>query len=99
MLRANGGQSQRGREGRQNQGAAQRVTAFGKAGDDGKNGEARHRGNGGDDADPERIEPDRPQPDRKERQMNAGQTEQGPIEETQAAPKAPRSLTRSDGDF
>jgi hypothetical protein len=77
-LRADSGQSQRGRKGRQDQGLAQRMMAFGKAGDDGKNGETCHRGNGGDDADPERIEPDRPQPDRKERQMNAGQADKVP---------------------
>ncbi len=57
-------------------GTAQRVTPFGEAGHERQNCEPGHRGNGGDDADPRRVDPDRLEPHREERQMGADQSEQ-----------------------
>ena len=89
MLRADDGKPDRGRKRRDHDGAAQRVTPLGKAGDEGQHGEARHRGNGGDDADPGRIDADRLQPHREVRQMGADQPEAGGIDQRQRASESP----------
>ncbi len=89
MLRACDGKPDHGGKGRDHDCAAQRMPPLGKACDEGQHGEARHRGNGGDDADPGRIDADRLQPQREVRQMGADQPEAGGIDQRKRASKSP----------
>jgi len=57
----------RAQEGRHGQCTAQGLAVFREAGDEWQGGEARHRRNRADDADPGGIDADRAQPDREKR--------------------------------
>jgi len=71
------------------------MPSFGKCGNEGQDGEARHRRNGGNDADPCGIDADRAQPDREERQVRADQSEQRAVK--YGHPNG--ELARSHGDL
>jgi hypothetical protein len=99
VLGADGRKPEHGHEGRDDQCGTQRLTSFGKSGDERQDRESRHGWDRRDDADPRRIDPDRLQPDRKKRQMGAAQSEQRAVKQCQPSRESPAGLLRCDGDL
>ena len=92
-------QPERGRKRRHDQGAAQRLAPFGKAGDERQRRKPRHRGDGRNNTDPRRVDPDRLQPHREERQMGADEAEQRAVKQRQPRGESPGGRLRCDGDL
>ena len=99
MLGADHRESERGRKGRDDHRAAQRLTPFGQAGHERQDRKSRHGRHRRDDPDPRGIDPDRLQPHREERQIGAAEPEQRAVKQRQPRRESPGLVPRCDGDL
>jgi hypothetical protein len=99
MLGAQDEKAQGGGEGGHDDGPAQGLAPFRKAGHQRKHRKPGHRGDGRDQPYPKRINPDRLQPDREKRQVGAGHAEQRAVKQRHPRRETPGCTLRSDGDL